>query len=133
MEGAINQHYGAVTIQHSTIYGNNAAFTGGGVDIVFGSIRVQNSLIAGNTAASGGDVDIYDGSFFSDGYNIFSSFSDFFPLSETDQLARVDLGEFDEELGILKLSPLMVDVIPEEACVVTIDAAWYRSLAKRTV
>ncbi len=125
--GALGGNYGAIQIISSTIYGNTAEGRGGGVDMTFGSIRTQQSLISGNQAGSAGDINLWDGSFYSDGYNLFGSLSGRFPLHETDQIVRVTLDSFDPATDIPLPNGLMRDVIPASSCATEAD---YRGIER---
>ena len=52
--GLVN--YGALTIENSTISGNNSSNSIGGGVCNFGTLTIENSTISGNTAYSGGGV-----------------------------------------------------------------------------
>jgi hypothetical protein len=56
--GIVNS--GQLTVSGSTISGNSSLGAGGGLEAVYGDVRVVNSTISGNTAgATGGGVDVF--------------------------------------------------------------------------
>jgi hypothetical protein len=47
---------GALTVDHSTLFGNSAAFVGGAIDTLSGTVNVNDSVLSGNSARNGGAI-----------------------------------------------------------------------------
>jgi hypothetical protein len=54
--GAIDNHYGTLTVSSSTLSGNSAIDGGGAIDNYYGTLSVSNSTFSGDYATGGGAI-----------------------------------------------------------------------------
>jgi hypothetical protein len=61
--------------------------------------------ISGNRAAHSPDIALSQAAFVSDGYNLIGANPDHLPLKPTDLVVAGGFGAFDEETGLIPLTP----------------------------